>query len=188
MFILILTIFFAFYNLIIVRYLTKRWFTPCFWYWLSWILGLIGLNISLAFGILRALDSWIEGLIVQLHVGAFFGFIFASLLFGSKSLKRLKTDDSKNKIIPKMPKWMVFFLALTFIVGLFSLAKALSKVGFSYFFDLSNVREAFILETYGKIKIPLYFRLSIYIGIISSLAIPFLALRDSKKGVIRLIL
>lgn len=160
------------------RITTNRTFTPCFFYWSIWLIDLFCMFCTAQFIDIRPLSDQAKSLIIQLHIGAFIGFILADILNFVNKPKL--TSKRKSLFLEKyfIPKWLIRIFLLSVIVGILYSAFIIYKYGL----DFVAIRKQFIEENYMKSQLPIFSLLSNYSGILLSLIVIIVALKDLQKG------
>ncbi len=164
--------------------ITKRWFTPCFWYWLGWIAGTICAQLAAQTNTLPAITTYGQDLIMRAHVGAFFGFLLGSLW--ARTLPLVKRAHPSSSYTPKLPldRALWFLVLLQVIVGIVLLTQRLAGVDITGIASIYDVRQSFLQDTYLQSNLPLPFRLYNYITLMAAVAPVLLAHSDARSGTI----
>ena len=178
MYLILITLFFALFSVGLNRFVTKLFFTPCFWYWAMWLISLACFQFTAMFGDIRQLSEEAIKLIILLHIGAFIGFFLADffwLLIKPKSGPKLEKLFGE---IYSIPKWIIIVLIISTLVGFLSLASMISMYGF----NIALFRGHYIAENYRQSQLPILTLFGVYSGIITSVIVLIIALKDIQRG------
>lgn len=173
------TLILGFLSLFLIKLITKNIITAALSYWVGWFFLISGASIALA-------NDWINNIgdvafyyIVQLHYGAFIGFLLASILsnFNKKNYNPALNNtllDHANFIYEKISGKM---LALLFLVGTIFLIQRVSVIGLNADY-LSNVR-----GVYNERNISFISTIGSHLGVIINFIIIMIAVRDARYGI-----
>lgn len=164
--------------------ITRKLFTPCFWYWLGWILGTIGAELSAQTDTLPAVTALGQDLILRAHIGAFIGFMVSSLFFRGMSWPSHIRPRSSKVQIPLLGRSIWLMLGIQTLFGLILLIQRLSNIGISDFTGIYDVRQSFLQDVYLQASLPIKIRLYNYITLIAAIAPVLLAQDDARNRMI----
>lgn len=133
------TFFLAFISIYITKKRLKTLITASTGYWFAWLFLLYSTKVAVNNGWIENLSEISLNYIVQLHSGAFLGFLLGTV-FSSKKNKILNPEVlvKSNYIVKKLSNKILLFL---FILGSLFLIERLRVVGFSlsYFTDVRSI-------------------------------------------------
>jgi hypothetical protein len=164
--------------------ITKRLFTPCTWYWLGWIAGTISAQLAAQTNTLPAVTTFGQDLIIRAHVGAFIGFLLASVWARTLPLAKRPHPNWSRSPRPLLDRALWFLVLLQMIVGTILLAQRLAGVEITGVASIYDVRQSFLQDAYLQSSLPLPLRLYNYITLMAAIAPILLAQSDAKSGTI----
>jgi hypothetical protein len=162
MLLIFVTAILGFISTLISKRLTRVTFTPCLWYWVGWLSMLIAYELSRLAGILPEIRPLAQDLIIQAHIGAFFGFVIASIMIpvlrGIPKVGQLRPYDIQ------LPKRFVRIILWTYgVVGLAHLAYRIASVDRITSSILYDIRVSYIIDPYGFTQISSYIFTSVWV-------------------------
>jgi hypothetical protein len=172
-----------------ISYFTRRTLTVAVFYWCGWLLGIGAATTMSGDGMLPPFTARGQGLLLQLHLGAFAGFVLAALAYhlivvATLGPRRLATHQREMVDRLHLSGQIVgAALVLQLALGLVTLGYRLQDAGgFSGLSTLMNLRATFLTSTYLVKELPLAVRLSTHLGLMLA-PFPFLfAMQDALAG------
>lgn len=151
-------------------------FSPCGFYWIGWIVGIIGAELSAGLGLLPPINSVGHELILSVNLMAAVAFVLATLLSipvrdkqGGIQL-RTKISGKQPFFSGKYSTALKFLLFTQFLFGIFLLSRRLLQTGGAELFD---IRQSYLEEAYLQDALPFVVRIFSFISL-SALVAPFL--------------
>lgn len=163
---------------------TGRWFTVCTWYWLGWLAGIIGAEISHRVEILPEMSQMTREVILTAHQGAFLGFLlFACGLRVAIWIRPDRNHDRESPQPDNHLRWLWLLVTAQFLLGTLILLQRLSELGLGS--NLSTIREAFLDKAYLQPELPLGYRIYSLLTLAVATVPIMLAQRDALTRSVR---
>lgn len=178
---LIITVGLGLASIGLARAFTKLNFTPCFWYWLGWSLGIAAAEFSAWVGVLPSITPLGHELIIRAHIGAFIGFAFGSYVPGMamriRSRSAGKPQKSPIQVSEKVVRVAIF---VQFMLSVFLLINRAYQVGGVTGITLLDIRSSYLGDLRG------FPRLATHIGLIFYFLPVQFGLEDAHSGSIKM--
>lgn len=148
-------------SIMLSKLLTRKWWSPCTAYWIGWIMAIGASDMCDYLGILSPINPLGRNLIIQFHIGAFFGFLFSGIFVAITNQPRrtLKLWDTRSlasqsleRLITTLLKFLLVVSLINFCYRMYRVGGILSLSGF-YF----QTREVFIYDPKGLITIIFFY-------------------------------
>lgn len=174
---IVITLFLGIISVFIGKIATKTWVSANTGYWMGWLFVITATWVCQVYlGSHGEVSSIAIRKILELHYGAFIGFLIASLVVKKPASKssNLKNIYKRSQFI--INKFSYKLYGLLFIVGLLFLGERISIVGFDldYF---SNARTIYIQKESLKIL-----RIGSHLGVAISFIIILVGVSDAYKS------
>lgn len=173
------TLILGFLSLLLVKLITKNIITAALAYWVGWVFLILGASIALK-------NDWISNIgdvaffyIMQLHYGAFIGFLLASIIsnLNKKNYNPILNNNLFNHANFIYERISGKALAFLFIFGTIFLIQRVSVIGINPDY-LSNVR-----DVYNERNISFISKIGSHLGVIVNFIIIMIAVRDARHGI-----
>lgn len=169
-------IFFSVMSILITYITSKTYITASTAFWFGWFFLLSGASYAIEEHWIRIMSPITIEYLLDLFIGAFFGFNIASIIFPVK--KNIYAYnillDKTNFILDKLSNK---FLIILFLLGSAFLIQRIAQVGFNMDY-LENAR-----NLYNQNNRQFIDKIATHIGVIVSFLIILIAVKDSKNGV-----
>ena len=146
-------------NILVVYFLTRKVVTPVFFYWLAWFLGIGSAALCEYWGLLPPITEFGNSVIIQAHIGCFFGSIIASFLYVLMTKGIIKRGQNipvwVNRLnlssVQKHIWKVVLFMGIVSICHFLYRVSLLGSVDLPYIATtiLSNMRYSFLFSDIG---------------------------------------